>query len=338
MIHGIPVCVPVCACSHEHYCRYRKHSRTLRVPSMQGIWRVVINITYVCIWNTDDSLVCACSHEHYCRYANIPRTLLKHVRYIHVFRTFGDNCRTLMNMTAHRKWTYMYKHSKNITETWGYNKRTKHMWKTFIDLESDADTLDLTDAVLCHAGALRTAVVEMLRFCSTLKLCHAGVWRTILVLVLRMVLGIKIWTECAAFAVSLSACNSFLSHTTQKLTNCCQTATHTKPHPFLSEYYLSEPSPPFCFHFILTSTPLTSMVITKLFPGGGAAETYDNDGGTVASWRWGVSYCVVVSWCPPPLQHSLCLMHPPHSCSFSSRQYDSLYDASIGSQDYRSFW
>ncbi len=78
------------------------------------------------------------------------------------------------------------------------------MWKTFIDLESDADTLDLTDAAVCHAGALRSAVVEMLRLCSTLKLCHAGVWRTILVLVLRMVLGIKIWTECAAFAVSLA--------------------------------------------------------------------------------------------------------------------------------------
>lgn len=224
--------------------------------------------------------------------------------------------------------------SKNIT--WGYNKRTKHIWKTFIDLEWDADTLDRTDAVSCRAGALRTAVVEMLRFCSTLKPCHAGVWCTILVLVLRMVLGIKIWTECAALAVSLSACKSFLSltHTAHKLLQEQHTQNRT---PFLSEC-LSEPSP-FWFHFIFST--LTSMlVITELFPGGGAAERYDNDGGTVAWWRWGVSYCVVA--CPPPLQHSLCLTtHPPHhSCcsSSSSKQYDSLYDASIGSQDYRSFW
>ena len=118
----------VCACSHEHYCRYRKHSRTLRVPSMQGIWRVVINITYyVCIWNTDDSWY---AHVHM-NIIPVTQTFREHSWnmwdiYVHVFRTFGDNCRTLMNMTAHRKWTYMYKHSKNITETWGYNKRTKH--------------------------------------------------------------------------------------------------------------------------------------------------------------------------------------------------------------------
>jgi len=80
---------------------------------------------------------------------------------------------------------------------------------------------------------------------------------------------------CCLCSFPRSACNSFLS-TTRKLTNCChQTArTHTKTHPFLSEY-LSEPSPPFCFHFILST--LTFMVVR-----GAAAERNDDDG-TVAS-------------------------------------------------------
>ena len=157
----------------------------------------------------------------------------------------GNMYRTLMNM-----WT-LCKHSKNIT--WGYNKRTKHIWKTFIDLEWDADTLHLTDAVLYHAGALRTAVVEMLQFCSTLKPCHAGVWRTILVLVLRMVLGIKIWTECAAFAVLLSACNSFLSlsHTAHKLLQEQHTQNRT---PFLRSAYLNQTL------FVFTSFLVLSLV------------------------------------------------------------------------------